>query len=168
MAELFAHTLDGLAQLFLFRKIRALDSYSTIEQKIFDKYHSDTRQLQVEGHLSQLFLVKLMQEEGITGFRKGLSKSVTLIEKLVTQHYLQSQTDRHTIRYLCDAAAELCKRSLGLMENINAQKYVVNHLVTAMHEPIQAKAKLKMLQCEATRHSISGYTHIGQYSRSPC
>lgn len=167
MAELFVHTLDGPAQLFYLREIKASDSYPTIKQKMLDEYHSDARQLQVEGNLSQLRLRKLMQEESITDVSKGLSTLVVKIEELVPQWHLEFQTDRHKIRYLCDAVAEFSEWSLGPMENINAQRYSFNRLVTAMHESIQAKAKVKMLQGEATGHSLPAHTHIGQYSRNP-
>lgn len=106
LAELFVQTLDGPAQLFFLREIKTSDSYKTIKKKMLYEYHSDARQLQFEGNLSQLCLRKLMQQESITNVRKGLSTLVTKIEELVTQFHLEFQTDRHKIRYLCDAVAK--------------------------------------------------------------
>lgn len=49
------------AQHFFLREIKESDSYSTTKQKILDEYHSESLQLQVEGHLWQLRLLNLMQ-----------------------------------------------------------------------------------------------------------
>lgn len=53
------------------------------------------------------------------------------------------------------------------MENINAQSYIFNRLVIAMHESIQANAKVKMLQSESTGYYFPKNKHMGKYSRNP-
>lgn len=169
MADLFIHTLDGSARLFFINNVKMGDSYGNIRSMMMSEYNSDARQVQVEGHLQQLRLRDLMAEESIIDERKGLTALVNKIEELVPQCHPDFQSDRHKMRYLSDAVAEFSEWSLGPIENINSQKFTFNRFVTALHESMQAKLKVKMLKGEAHRSSgaIPSSTHIGQYSRNP-
>lgn len=171
MADLFIHVLDGSARLFFIHNAKNGDSYGTIKTMMLTEYNSDARQLQVEGHLQQLRLRDVMAEESITDVRKGLTNLVNKIEELSPQCHPEFQTDRHKMNYLSDAVAEFSDWSLGPIENIHSQKFSFNRFVTALHESIQAKLKVKMLKNEASGGSsgTSGPTliNIGQYSRNP-
>lgn len=70
------------------------------------EYHSDARQLLVQGHLQELHLRNVVNGEDISNVGQDLSTSVTKIEELVLQFHLEIQTDRQKILYLSDSIAE--------------------------------------------------------------
>lgn len=163
----FVYALGGPAKLFFLRTAKLGDTYERIREFMLAEYNSDARQLQVEGQLQQLRLRHLMAEENIADVSKGLSALVVKIEELTPQCHPEFQTDRHKIRYLADAVAEFSEWSLGPIENINSLQYTFTRFVTALHESIQAKARVKMLQGESGASGRMAHTHVAEYTRNP-
>lgn len=156
MTALFILVLDESDRILFIQKAKPRMSYANIRKILLSKYRSDTRQIQVEGHLQQLHVRNIMHEDDNTDVRKGLTVVVNNIEDLIPQCYPEFQTDRHKINYLTDAVAEFSDWLLGPIENIHSHKYTFNRFVTALHESIQTKLKVNMIKRERSGNVDNG------------
>ena len=128
-------------------------SFEKMAKIMVDEYNSDSRQLQVQGMLETLRSERYMAEKEISSHSDGLTKIISLIERLTPQCQPQFRSDSNKINYLRKAVLGF-KWAMTPVGNIVTARYSFNGFVTALREHLQLEAEVSQTTGNRLLHPI--------------
>lgn len=137
MADNFINIIDGAERLFFINNLSPNASFLKMKRIVMDVYDSNPRQIQVKGKLDLIRLIRLISEEEISAYTKGLTKLVQIIEQLAPKCHTDFRTDSHKNQWLRRAMSDFPELAMAPIQSIMTNRLSFNGLVTSLHESIQ-------------------------------
>ena len=165
-ATFFVNVFDGPAKDFFCDNCNESMSFETLRLIMIKEYDNDPRQLAVQSELENITLEKVMKEDEITDFGRGLKRLVDKINNLNPQCPEEFRTEKHKIIFLRSAVMKQ-DWAKNAISQITTSKYSFNRFVTALREQLQLAEERGDLSKES---SVTGTHHqypVPLYGRPP-